>query len=168
MLHSLLGQAPSHRVPRVYFGYSSLPRLSGGCPCLLFLREADSFRAFPKSIAKVKLFPEVAAALTEAHARHLLQLEFVLAAGRKSVRNRIAHYEFVSAGSVNLTANGFFLVGGPENISWPPGSKTLSLNQALGDRLDSLHACVDDMIDTFLKAVGTDQPREAEQAEIKG
>lgn len=35
----------------------------------------------------------------------------VLAEGRKSVRHRIAHYEFVSAGCINLTARGFFLVG---------------------------------------------------------
>lgn len=43
-----------------------------GC---FFLREADSFRTFPKSIAKTR-FPEVAAALTRAHQRHLAQLEF--------------------------------------------------------------------------------------------
>ena len=128
-----------------------------------FLREADSFRTFPKSIAKTR-FPEVAAALTEAHARHVPQLNFVLAAGRQSVRHRIAHYEFVSAGSVNIRSDGIFLVGGPENINWPPGSRTTSLNNALDNRIDSLHACVDDMIDTFLQAVRTDQPGEADRA----
>jgi hypothetical protein len=127
-----------------------------------FLREADSFRTFPKSIARTR-FPEVAAALTEAHARHLSQLDFVLAAGRRSVRHRVAHYEFVSVGSVNIRSDGFFLLGGPENIrlgiSCPTSWKATSLNNALADRLDSLHACVDDMIDTFLQGVGTDQPR---------
>jgi hypothetical protein len=121
-----------------------------------FLREADSFRTFPKSIAKTR-FPEVAASLTEAHARHVPQLEFVLAPGRKSVRHRIAHYEFVSAGTVNLGADGFFLVGGPEDPCWLPSDNIVNLNKALDGRLDSLHECVDDMIDTFLQAVGTDQ-----------
>jgi hypothetical protein len=141
-----------------------LDYLAGALGCF-FLREVDSFRTFPKSIAKTR-FPEVAEALTEAHARHVLQLRFVLAPGRKSVRHRIAHYEFVKCGTVNLRADGFFLVGGPEDPSWPPAGNIVNLNKALDDRLDSLHACVDDMIDTFLQAVGTHQPSGAENAEI--
>ncbi len=132
-----------------------------------FLREADSFRTFPKSIANVKSTPEIAAALTEAHARHIHELDFILAQGRKSVRNRIAHWEFVSTGSMNLTADGFFLVGGPENLNWPPrveNPRSDKLNDAIAGRLESLHACVGDMIDTFVNSVETLQPKESEQA----
>jgi hypothetical protein len=84
-----------------------LDYLAGALACF-FLREVDSFRTFPKSLSRTSC-PAVAAALIEAHTRHIHSLEFVLAVGRKSVRNRIAHYEFVSAGSVNLTADGFFI-----------------------------------------------------------
>ena len=132
-----------------------LDYLAGTLGCF-FLREADSFRTFPKSIAKSR-FPDVAAALTAAHARHAPHLEFVLAAGRKSIRHRIAHYEFVSAGFVNLSADGFFLAGGPEDPNRPPGR--FKLEKALDERLDLLHACVADMIDTFLQAVGSEARR---------
>jgi hypothetical protein len=118
-----------------------------------FKQQSDSFRRFPSSIARPKLYPEVAAALIEAHARHVAHLQFVLDEGPKSVRNRIAHWEFVSAGSVNLREDGIFLVGGPENINWPPGSKILTLDSALSGRLDAFHACVDDMIHTFIRAI---------------
>jgi hypothetical protein len=121
-----------------------------------FMQEVSSFRTFPKSIAKTKS-PEVATALTEAHARHASQLKFVLAEGRRSVRNRIAHYEFVSAGCVNLTAKGFFLVGGGEEVPMPENPNGVNLNAALYGRLRVLHACVDDMIDTFVQAARTDQ-----------
>lgn len=121
-----------------------------------FMQEAGSFRKFPKSIVKTRS-PEVATALTQAHARHVSQLAFVLAEGRKSVRNRIAHYEFVSAGCVNLTAQGFFLVGGGEEILKPESHKGVNLSKALSDRLEYLHTCVDDMIDTFIQAARIDQ-----------
>ena len=131
-----------------------------------FLREADSFRTFPKSIANVKSTPEIAAALTEAHARHIHELDFILAEGRKSVRNRIAHWEYVSAGSVNLTADGFFLVGGPENLNrWFRKVPPDKLDDAIAGRLKSLHACVGDMIDTFVEAIETLHPKESGQAD---
>jgi hypothetical protein len=118
-----------------------------------FKREADSFRTFPKSIANTKSpEAEVATALTQAHARHVSQLAFVLADGRKSVRNRIAHYECVPAGCVNLTAQGFFLAGGGEELPRPENLNGVNLSEALSDRLEYLHKCVDDMIDTFIQA----------------
>ena len=123
-----------------------------------FKREADSFRTFPKSIANTRS-PDVAIALTQAHARHVSQLAFVLAEGRKSVRNRIAHYEFVSAGCVNLTAQGFFLAGGGEELLMPESLTGVNLSKALSDRLEYLHTCVDDMIDTFIQAARIDQSR---------
>jgi hypothetical protein len=83
-----------------------------------FKTEASSFRTFPKSIANSKM-PDVAKSLCEAHARHVQALAFVLAEGRKSVRHRIAHYDFVSAGCVNLTPQGFFLAGGGEELTTP-------------------------------------------------
>lgn len=116
-----------------------------------FKIEASSFRTFPKSIAKTRM-PKVAAALTQAHMRHVTPLAFVLAEGRKSVRHRIAHYEFVSAGCINLSARGFVLAGGGEEFSARAKTIGTALTDALSARLSCLHACIDDMIDSFISA----------------
>jgi hypothetical protein len=122
-----------------------------GAVASYFKVEANSFRTLPKSIAKGKP-TEVAEAISKAHARHVEPLGFVLAKGRKSVRNRIAHYEFVSAGDINLTARGFFLLGGGEELSIFETSISNRLAKALASRLERLHSCVDDIIDTFVEA----------------
>jgi hypothetical protein len=124
--------------------------LAGALACYLKV-EANSFRRFVASIRATRA-PAVAAALTGAHGRHADALAFVLATGRQSVRNRIAHYDFVSAGCINMSARGFSLVGGGESLSVPSGSERTTLGEVLSDRLDRLHACVDDMIDSFVGA----------------
>jgi hypothetical protein len=143
----------------------SLDYLACALACA-FMRESDSFRTFPKSIARVKSTPQIAAALTEAHARHFNKLDFILAEGRRSVRNRIAHWEFVSVGSMNISAEGFFFIGGPESLNWPPGTKTsppARLDVALAARLDTVHACVADMIETLARGIESEQPPESEK-----
>ena len=122
-----------------------------------FMTELNSFRSFPDAIAKMKKSPYVAAALVQAHARHVDQLAFVLAEGRRSVRNRVAHYEFVSAGCVNLTAQGFFLAGGGEELRLPEKLRGARLSEVLSERIMQLHSCVDDMVDTFVEAARQDQ-----------
>lgn len=127
-----------------------LDYLAGALTCY-FKLEANSFRKLPRSIANTKM-PAVAAALVAAHARHVEHLAFVLAEGRKSVRHRIAHYDFVSAGCINLTAKGFFLAGGGEDLARDGRPRGTTLATVLNERIDRLHACVDDMIDTFIHA----------------
>ncbi len=114
-----------------------------------FKREANSFRTLPQSIAKTKC-PKVAEAITKAHSRHVSNLAFVLLEGRRSVRNRIAHYEFVSAGCINLTPRGFILAGGREELSGFGRAGNAPLQEALTNHLDCIHRCVDDMIDSFI------------------
>ncbi len=133
-----------------------LDYLSRALACY-FMTELNSFRSFPDAIAKMKKSSGVAAALVQAHARHVDQLAFVLAEGRKSVRNRVAHYEFVSAGCVNLTAQGFFLAGGGEELRLPEKLRGARLGEVLSEKIMQLHSCVDDMIDTFVGAAREDQ-----------
>jgi hypothetical protein len=135
----------------------ALDYLASALSCY-FMRESDSFRTFPKTIIGKKS-PEVSKALSEAHSRHVGQLAFVLAEGRKSVRNRIAHYEFVGAGCINLTCQGVFLAGGGEELRVPDVMNGVNLSRALSTRLDEVCECVDDMIDTFVEAAGSDQAR---------
>jgi hypothetical protein len=77
--------------------------------------------------------------------------------GAAHVRNRVAHYEFVSAGCVNLTAQGFFLAGGGEELRLPEKLRGARLGQVLSERIMQLHGCVDDMVDTFVEAAREDQ-----------
>ena len=121
------------------------------------MTEAASFRAFPDIIAKMKKSPQVAAALIQAYKRHEDPLAFVLAEGRMSVRNRVAHYEFVSAGCINLTTQAVFLAGGGEELRMPEKFSWVRLSKVLSDRLEYLHTSVDDMIDTFVQAARQDQ-----------
>jgi hypothetical protein len=116
-----------------------------------FKTEVNSFRTLPKSLSKSKT-PDVASALSKAHARHVDALAFVLAEGRHSVRNRIAHYDFVSAGCINLNARGFFLLGGGEELAISDSSTVTTLASAFAERLARLHTCVDDMIDSFIQS----------------
>lgn len=116
-----------------------------------FKFEANSFRSLPKSIAK-RTPVQVVDAITQAHARHVDDLAFILAEGRQSTRNRIAHYEFVAAGVINLSRRGFVLVGGGEDLALSRGAGDVRLQDALTTRLDRLHSCTEDMLDIFVRA----------------
>lgn len=119
-----------------------------------FKLETNSFRSLPKSIAK-RTPAQVVEAISLAHARHVKDLAFILAEGRQSTRNRIAHYEFVAAGVINLSRRGFVLVGGGEELALPRGAGDVRLQDALNTRLERLHGCTEDMIDSFISAART-------------
>lgn len=128
----------------------ALDYLAGAIACY-FKTEANSFRSLPKAIGK-KSPSTVASLINEAHARHLDDLAFVMAEGRQSVRNRIAHYEFVSAGCINLSSRGFTFVGGGEDLRIKHATRDMGLQEVLDSRLTRLHTCVDDLIDSFVCA----------------
>ena len=116
-----------------------------------FKTECNSFRSLPKSIKTGKP-STVSDAVKQAHARHVGDLDYIMAEGRRSVRNRIAHYEFVSAGTININAQGLRLVGGGEDMGMKHADRDARLNDILARRLARLHSCVDDMIDSFINA----------------
>ena len=116
-----------------------------------FKTESYSFRTLTKSIAR-QTPTAVVAAISAAHERHAEDLSFILADGRKSTRNRIAHYEFVAAGVINLSKNGFVLIGGGEDLGLPMGGAQVRLQNSLSIRLDRLHSCTADMIESFVDA----------------
>ena len=116
-----------------------------------FKTEAYSFRSLPKAVAR-KNPQEVASAICAAHGRHVVDLAFIMAEGRKSTRNRIAHYEFVAAGVINLTRQGFIMVGGGEEIGIGGSARGTRLQDVLLARLERLHSCVSDMVGSFVDA----------------
>ena len=115
-----------------------------------FKTESYSFRTLPKSLGR-QLPHGVASALCAAHARHVEGLSFIMAEGRRSVRNRIAHNESVAAGVINLTSKGFVLAGGGEEMGMRRKGPS-RLQDVLAARLEQLHSCVADLIDSFIEA----------------
>jgi hypothetical protein len=115
-----------------------------------FKHDFDSFNKLPKSLRNKK--PQnVADALAEVHKKHCANFDFVMSAGgRKSVRDRIAHREWVSAGVINLSSRGFILAGGGEALPFKREYNTASLAEALALRVQMLKACIDEMLTVFV------------------
>lgn len=123
--------------------------------CAYFKDQFNSFREFGKMMRKRSMrqpAPTVAIQLEAAHARHATGLAFVLEEGSKSVRNRIAHHEWVPAGCLNINRHGRFILGGGEEITPSCDGAPPLLSDVLESRLTLLQKCVDDMIDTFINA----------------
>jgi hypothetical protein len=123
-----------------------------------FKTEINNFRKLPKSLEKRRP-ASVVVAISAAHARHVEDLAFIMDEGRASTRNRIAHYEFVAAGVINLTARGFVLAGGGEELLPSRDGPQPRLQDVLSTRLERLHACITDMIDSFIAAAREEERR---------
>jgi hypothetical protein len=111
-----------------------------------FKRDFHSFRELPESLNKCKP-KSVADALIEVHKRHFSSFGFVMSHGtNKSIRDKITHYEWVSAATINLSKKGLVLAGGGESLQ----STGQTLAEALDLRIQLLKACIDDMLTTFV------------------
>lgn len=114
-----------------------------------FRIDCSSFRTFDKSL-KTTSFPSVSAALVEVHRKRLPLFDFVASEGnRKSVRDRLAHYEAISAGFLNLSIRNGQLFGGGEELGLETGN-AISLSNALDQRVQDLRETVADFLCTFV------------------
>jgi hypothetical protein len=123
-----------------------------------FRERSNSFRKFPSFLEK-KRPQSVAQVLIKEHRKHVDSLAFVLSDGdTKSVRDRVAHFEFVGAGCVNVNASGVFLVGGGENLSGLSKSRE-TLTVALDRKIASLEIAVSGMLSAFQTAAAEEDAR---------
>jgi hypothetical protein len=60
------------------------------------------------------------------------------------------------------------LVGGGEDLAISGGPANATLAITLADRLDRLHACVDDMIDSFVQAARAREVEGRDPSKVKG
>jgi hypothetical protein len=89
---------------------------------------------------------KLAAAFCEVHQRHLPNFGYVLSDGEgKSIRDLLSHYEYISAGTVNLTAHGLLIAGGGEDLA---GLSLLA--PTIRRKAHDLQSCISDMIDAFI------------------
>ncbi|MGA6097575.1 hypothetical protein ACPESN_06835 [Stutzerimonas marianensis] len=120
-----------------------------GALAAFFKNKYSSFRTLPDFLAKQKL-QEVANPIIEVHKKHTKNFEFVLSdGGITSVRDRIAHYEFVQAGTINLSSRGLVFVGGGENLNLNFEEKSL-LSETLEEKTTALHNCISEMIHCYV------------------
>lgn len=121
-----------------------------GAMAAFFKNKYSSFRTFPAFLARRKP-QEVALSISDIHKKYVEHFEFVLSEGGvTSVRDRIAHYEFVPAGCVNISAVGIVLVGGGENLNLN-GDRN-SLTETLSKKTDLLYECIAETIRAFIES----------------
>jgi hypothetical protein len=117
-----------------------------------FKNEFHSFRRFGQFLANAVPRP-VATASADTYSRHSKNFAFAISDSEKrSTRDRISHYEFVPAGVVNITKAGLVLAGGGEELNLSLPDKRPLLRDILKRHSDNLQHCIDDLLDTFVKA----------------
>lgn len=118
-----------------------------------FKNHYHSFRTFPKTLLQLRPVG-VATAIVGAHQRHVDKFDYVLGSGeKKSTRDLMTHYEYISAGSLNLSRQGRLMMGGGENLQPSDGNWEVDLTRVIDQRLNDLNDCVADMVVTFVAAV---------------
>jgi hypothetical protein len=133
-----------------------------GAFAAFFKNKYSSFRTLPRFLGHRKP-KEVAQKLADVHAKYVSDFEFVLSEGGvTSVRDRIAHYEFVPAGCFNLSVRGVVLVGGGENLNLS-GDASKTLTEILHSKSDSLRQCIAEMIEVFIVEVASWEASNAAQ-----
>lgn len=70
----------------------------------------------------------------------------------KSIRDLITHYEYVSAGCLNINSQGVFFAGGAEHLGSADLRIGRSLSRAIRDHKELLDACVNHFLMTFVTA----------------
>lgn len=125
--------------------------------CTYFKNDFHSFRRLGSFLEKRKS-SAVTQALISVHTKYFPLFEFVLSEGdRKSLRDKISHYEYVAVGTINLSQYGFVLVGGGEQLGLlhPPGETTLS--KVLDSYVSNIEGCIREMIYRFVDAMRSEQ-----------
>lgn len=116
-----------------------------------FKNDFNNFRKLDKILNQF-LPNEPAKSLLSNHEKYSKLFEFVLSDGtRKSIRDKIAHYEYVNAWRINLNKNGFILAGGGENMGSQKSKDTpVYLAEILKKHLENLKACINDLINALI------------------
>jgi len=68
----------------------------------------------------------------------------------KSTRDLITHYEYLSAGCLNVGPLGIFFLGGGEQIGHSALVEGKTLTKILAEHKDLLQACIDNLLRTFI------------------
>jgi hypothetical protein len=122
-----------------------------------FIQDFNSFRKLGEHLKKLNR-PTVTESLIKVHEKYSPNFEFVLSDGeRKSVRDIISHYEFVSVGTINLSKRGIVIAGGGKNEFILYGERNLLLSEVLQKQVSDLRLCIREFIYTYVESIRKDQ-----------
>jgi len=134
--------------------------------CLDYLARAiaayfrNDFHSFRKLDQFLERFDRrvVTEPLIDLHKEYSARFDFVLSEGnRKSVRDWISHYGYVSVGTINLSQRGFMLVGGGEELG-PGGDKNaILLSDVLQSHVTDIRACIREFITSYVDGIQAEQ-----------
>ena len=127
-----------------------------------FENDHHSFRRIPRLLAGCKP-TSVASALAAAIERHQGAFEYVLSDGnKKSIRDLLSHYEYIGAGTLNISRHGFVMAGGGERLNvakWEGG-----LSPVIRQKATDLHLCISEVIATFVESAAQHEATSANAA----
>ena len=127
--------------------------------CTYFRNDFHSFRRLGKFLKKLKP-ADVAYSLIPLHEQFCPLFEFVLSEGdRKSLRDKISHYEYVPVGTINLSQRGFVLAGGGEKLGISNATGTVMLSEVIDNHVVNLKGCVREMIYRFVDSIRAEEAK---------
>lgn len=127
--------------------------------CTYFKNDFHSFRKLGGFLENLKP-ASVSHSLLPVHAKYSPLFEFVLSEGdRKSVRDKISHYEYVPVGVINLSQRGFVLAGGGEQLGLTGMAGPVMLSEVLDTHVGNLRACVREMIFRFVDSIRAEEQK---------
>lgn len=120
-----------------------------------FKERISSFRSLPKKLAR-KRPQKVVEAIANTHNKYISTFEFVMSeGGAPSIRDRIAHFEFVPAGTLNIRSDGVVLVGGGEDLNFNQllSPEKTELAKTINNKTVALHSCIAEILNEFIQSV---------------
>jgi len=122
-----------------------------------FLQDYNSFRKLGDLLKKLNRY-SLTEPLIEVHSKFCTKFDFVLSNGdKKSVRDIISHYEYVSVGTINLSNRGIVIAGGGKKEVTIYGEKKLLLSEVLQKQVSDLRLCIREFIYTYVEIIRKDQ-----------
>lgn len=125
--------------------------------CTYFKNDFHSFRRLGANLKKIDR-PVVTSPMIKLHEKYGSEFSFVLSSGnRKSVRDKMSHYEYVPVGTINLSQRGFVLVGGGEELGVSGESCPVHLSEVLQRHVSNIRGCVKEFIYAYVDAIRAEQ-----------
>ncbi|WP_326429923.1 hypothetical protein VQ574_07820 [Stutzerimonas frequens] len=122
-----------------------------------FKNDFHSFRRLGDFLGKQNK-PLLTDHLIELHSKYSLEFDFVLSEGtRKSIRDKISHYEYVPVGCINLSQRGFMLAGGGEELGISGKNGSALLSEVIQGHVTNLRGCVREFIGAYVDGMRVDQ-----------
>ncbi|AWI26848.1 hypothetical protein [Flavobacterium pallidum] len=123
--------------------------------CCYFTNDFHSFRKIGDFLQKQNR-PVFTKPLIDIFEKNIANFDFVMSEGeRKSIRDRITHYEYTKVGVINLTSDGLILIGGAEDLGLE--GNNLKLSEVIEQRTHHIKSFLRDFITAYINAIKNEE-----------